>query len=487
VSTGSVSSRRSAHATTTLLATGALATAALLGPAAAVGATPLLVQRAARSTPALEGEQLSLPSSAGLVTQAAGASGGAELLLWSNATASGTLTTTAVTSTLSVVARGDQCQGAPSMTVSVDGRSTGAVAVTASARTSYALPGTFPAGPHRISVAFTNDAQAPGCDRNLRVDRVSMPAVVAPVPTPTPAPTPAPAAGAPLAGARFWVDPASNARQEAGRRAGDPAARTALLRIADQPGAEWIGDWVPTASVAGRVASVVAAGRSAGTVPVLVLYAIPHRDCGSYSAGGLPDAAAYAAWVRQVRAGIGTGRAVVVVEPDALPQLDCLPSDADRRARTAALRDAVGVLTTAPGAVVYLDAGTSRWIPADAMAQRLRDAGVAQARGFSLNVSNFGWTDAEAAYGDQLVARLPGSHYVVDTSRNGRGPGDTWCNPAGRALGPVPTSSTGRANADAWLWVKRVGESDGECGRGEPAAGTWWPDYAIGLSQRAAG
>ncbi|NAZ84158.1 1,4-beta-glucanase, partial [Kineococcus sp. R8] len=304
---------------------------------------------------------------------------------------------------------------------------------------------------------------------------------------PRPAPAPAPAPANPLAGARFWVDPASNARREADRRAADPAARAALLRIAEQPGAEWIGDWTPTSAVAGRVAAVVAAGRSAGTVPVLVLYAIPHRDCGSYSRGGLPDTAAYAAWVRQVRAGLGTGRAVVVLEPDALPQLDCLPGDADRRARTAALRDAVGVLAGAPGAVVYLDAGTSRWVPADAMAQRLRDAGVAQARGFSLNVSNFGWTDAEAAYGDQLVARLPGSHYVVDTSRNGRGPGDTWCNPAGRALGPVPTSSTGRAAADAYLWVKRVGESDGDCGRGEPAAGTWWPDYAIGLSQRAGG
>ncbi|NIZ91681.1 glycoside hydrolase family 6 protein [Kineococcus rubinsiae] len=473
---------RSASLTPALLAPAVLAAAAVLAPAGATAAPQ--VQRLARATPGVEAERLALPSSAGLVTQEAGASGGAGLLIWSDAAATGPLTTSAATSGLSVVARGDQCQGAPSMTVSVDGRAAGTVAVAATTWTSYALPGSWGPGAHRVSVAFGNDAQAAGCDRNLRVDRVSMPATAS---APVPPPATAPVTGSPLAGARFWVDPSSNARQEAARRSDDAAARTALLRIADQPNAEWIGDWVPTSSVASRVASVVAAGRSAGTVPVLVLYAVPHRDCGSYSAGGLRDTAAYAAWVRQVRAGLGTGRAVVVVEPDALAQLDCLPSDADRRARTAALKDAVGVLAGAPGAVTYLDAGTSRWIAADAMAQRLRDAGVAQARGFSLNVSNFGWTDAEAAYGDQLVARLPGSHYVVDTSRNGRGPGDTWCNPAGRALGPVPTSSTGRANADAYLWVKRVGESDGECGRGEPAAGTWWPDYAIGLSLRAAG
>ena len=34
------------------------------------------------------------------------------------------------------------------------------------------------------------------------------------------------------------------------------------------------------------------------------------------------------------------------------------------------------------------------------------------------------------------------------------------------------------------LWIKTPGESDGEC-HGGPAAGAWWPTYALGLARRA--
>jgi endoglucanase len=69
---------------------------------------------------------------------------------------------------------------------------------------------------------------------------------------------------------------------------------------------------------------------------------------------------------------------------------------------------------------------------------------------------------------------------VIDTSRNGNGPGDDWCNPGGRAAGQRPTTDTGDPLVDAFLWIKRAGESDGPC-NGGPAAGTFWPQYAVGL------
>ena len=93
------------------------------------------------------------------------------------------------------------------------------------------------------------------------------------------------------------------------------------------------------------------------------------------------------------------------------------------------------------------------------------------------------------AYGTRLSALLGGAHFVVDTSRNGNGPaqkgaGDRhWCNPAGRALGDPPTMRTGVPLVDAYLWVKRPGESDGACGSGAPAAGQWWPGYALKLAR----
>lgn len=36
----------------------------------------------------------------------------------------------------------------------------------------------------------------------------------------------------------------------------------------------------------------------------------------------------------------------------------------------------------------------------------------------------------------------------------------------------------------AYLWIKRPGESDGTC-KGGPKAGTWWPEYALGLARSA--
>lgn len=41
--------------------------------------------------------------------------------------------------------------------------------------------------------------------------------------------------------------------------------------------------------------------------------------------------------------------------------------------------------------------------------------------------------------------------------------GGNWCNPPGAGNGLKPTASTGVALADAYLWVKNPGESDGQC------------------------
>jgi endoglucanase len=44
-----------------------------------------------------------------------------------------------------------------------------------------------------------------------------------------------------------------------------------------------------------------------------------------------------------------------------------------------------------------------------------------------------------------------------------------------------PTSSTGAPEADAFLWIKPPGESDGTC-NGGPGAGQFWVDYALALA-----
>lgn len=257
-----------------------------------------------------------------------------------------------------------------------------------------------------------------------------------------------------------------------------------MSRIADAPQALWLGDW--TRDVRATVARRVAAARRAGRVPVLVLYNIPDRDCGQHSSGGAASAADYTRWIERVARGIGNGPATVIVEPDALSALGCMTRGA-RAERVSLLSSAVVRLGRLPGTAVYLDAGNPGWIAPATVARRLRSAGVARARGFAVNVSGFETTARARAYGRAISRRTGRAHFVIDTSRNGAGPSvpAEWCNPPGRALGPYPTTRTGDPLIDAFLWVKRPGESDGTC-NGGPPAGTWWPEYALDLARRAA-
>ena len=300
--------------------------------------------------------------------------------------------------------------------------------------------------------------------------------------------TPAGAQAAPAAAQPFYVTTTTpSARALA--TAKDPAVRAALAKIASQPQAQWVGgNWVKTAVARSYVTRLTAGARAAGTVLPLVVYSIPHRDCGLYSSGGAAGAAAYRAWIDQIAAGIGAAKAMVILEPDALGQLDqagCLTAQ-QKAERLGLLRYAAVRLQRQPHTQVYLDAGNALWQSPATMAARLRAAGIRNVRGFALNVGNTDTTASEATYGRAISALVGGSHFVIDTSRNGNGSlAHVWCNPAGRALGERPVMNpAGVAGADALLWVKTVGVSDGSC-NGAPAAGTYMLGYAVGLATRA--
>jgi endoglucanase len=290
-------------------------------------------------------------------------------------------------------------------------------------------------------------------------------------------------------GPSFFVDPGNPAaRQELlWRQAGRTQDADAMARLAGQPTATWISDDL---NVFARVRALTVAAGRVGKTALLVAYWIPGRDCGQFSSGGAPDATAYTAWIDQIASGIGSSRAWVILEPDAIPQSlgDCLPNGKAVKARYQLLDSAVSKLSALPRTSVYLDAGHADWItPVDKLVKPLRASGIDKAAGFSLNVSNFVSTESNVQYGNQLSRQLGGKHFVVDTSRNGNGPyngsdgAPTWCNPPGRALGQLPTSNTGQPLVDAYLWIKVPGESDGNCRPGAPPAGIFWPDYALSL------
>lgn len=282
----------------------------------------------------------------------------------------------------------------------------------------------------------------------------------------------------------LYVEPDTAAsRQAAAWRTSDPEGAARMDRIAAQPQAIWLGEWLP--DVERTVDEVLtAAGRE--RMCAFVLYAIPHRDGSAYSAGGMPDAVAYLSFAARIARGLKHRRAIVVLEPDALCHVDFLSAaELDERLRMMAA--AVDILTAA-GAVVYIDAGSSGWLSATVVAERLQRAGVARAAGFALNVSHTETTRNETAYAERLRAILGNTaRYIIDTSRNGAGPergadGNTvWCNPRGARLGADPTLVTRIRGCAGFLWIKRVGESDGECGGG-PRAGAFWAAYARELA-----
>lgn len=278
---------------------------------------------------------------------------------------------------------------------------------------------------------------------------------------------PASSASNALSGMTFYVNPNGSSAKMI----------SALQVISSQPTATWFGNW--NSNIQDDVHKIVAAAEALNETPVMVAYNLPGRDCGGYSGGTNNDPVAYRNWIQQFTAGIGNSKAIVILEPDSLAQIDCL-SGADQQLRLNLIANAVTTLKTNSNTKVYLDAGHSGWISAQTMASRLIDANIGNADGFALNVSNFDATNDEVTYGTDLSNLLNGKHFVVDTSRNGNGSNGEWCNPGGRALGTKPTINTGNPLVDAFLWIKTPGESDGNC-NGGPSAGVFWYDYAMDL------
>lgn len=281
----------------------------------------------------------------------------------------------------------------------------------------------------------------------------------------------------------LYDDPGTSADAWVGAHGSDPRAALIRARIAEQPTARWIT--TPDAAAAARsVSDHAGAARAAGAVPVLVAYALPDRDCGGASAGGVNGLAGYDGWVAAFAGALGQGPSIVLLEPDSLALQDCLSADRAAR-RGAALSRAVStIVQRSPQARVFLDGGHSAWHSPAVQAERLRAAGVGKAAGFFSNVSNFRATADELAYGRALRGILGDRvQQLVDTSRNGRGPAGTeWCDPAGRGVGESPTLDTGDPAVAGYVWVKPPGEADG-CAA---AAGTFVPALAHELAGGAA-
>ncbi len=287
---------------------------------------------------------------------------------------------------------------------------------------------------------------------------------------------------------RFYVPPAAaGAEPQAIDLLLQGQVQNALMIAAMEltPQAVWLTSGTP-AAVGAQVQTILQGAAGQQTVPVMVLYNIPGRDCGSYSAGGAENTAAYEAWIDAIAQQLGTSKAIFIVEPDAIANLpsDCgYPATVDSTELTTERYTQINyavqtIEADAPNALVYLDGGNSNWQAVPVIASRLMTAGLAKAQGFFTNVSNFRESNYEAkfdtwvsecvafannpadggwrlgnysycasqyyspegpvnpndistwGYTDQWYAAnlgtaVPTTHFVVDTSRNGQGPLNT--------------------------------------------------------------
>lgn len=198
--------------------------------------------------------------------------------------------------------------------------------------------------------------------------------------------------------------------------------------------------------------------RAAGkhTVPTLVAYNVPGRDCSQYSSGGAGSDPAYRKWADGFADGLTKHhKVIVVVEPDGLANL---PSDCpgaypgqDIAALTAGRIADIHYIGEAiqkrdSEALVYLDAGHSAWHSVKDITARLEQAEVQDFEGFSLNVSNYQWSANSEQYGtwvSECLALNPGGVPSGDENNCG----DQYYNG-----GPLDGYATGVALDPAKQW-----------------------------------
>jgi endoglucanase len=296
-------------------------------------------------------------------------------------------------------------------------------------------------------------------------------------------PTPVPSGSSPytMTSGKFYVNPNSAAAAWVASHPGD--SRTPLIqqRISSQAMGFWFGYGDTT-----YVTEYINAAAAVNKLPIIVSYGVPDadgvQDNQTYRAS---TAEQYVAMTTTLAQTIGTKPVIVILDPDSV--LLWPSTTANETVRINALSGAIKAYAQyAPNTWVYMDGTDGRWTDPSITASRINKvlATGARPRGVSINVSNYNTTAAIVSYYNQLLPQLSVPlNLVVDTSRNGNGPnaaGD-WCNPGGRALG-VPSTISGTAPADALLWVKLPGTSDGLCGAyPNVPSGEFDPQMAIDL------
>ncbi|KAG4435872.1 hypothetical protein IFR05_008638 [Cadophora sp. M221] len=411
---------------------------------------------------------------------------------------------------------------------------------------SQCLPGSPPAGTTSTTSAAATTPPTSVGGTTSKSSTSSKPATVTtssggtPTTSNAPGGTTAAASGNPFSGVALYANPyyASEINAYAIPSL-TGAMATKAASVAKVPTFVWL-DTMSKVPLMGTFLSNIRALNAAGASPkvagTFVVYDLPDRDCaalasnGEYSIanGGVANYKKYIDAIKALLVTYSDVKVILVIEPDSLANLVTNMNVAKCSGAAAAYKEcttyAIQQLNL-PNVAMYLDAGHAGWLgwpanigPAATLFGDLYKAAgsPSQVRGLATNVANYNaWSIAtcpsytqgnsvcdEARYVNAFAPLLTAAgfpaHFITDTGRSGKQPtgqqawGD-WCNIKGTGFGLRPTTDTGNALADAFVWIKPGGECDGTsnttavrydatCGRDAalkpaPEAGTWFEAY----------
>ncbi|KAI1462582.1 1, 4-beta cellobiohydrolase [Annulohypoxylon moriforme] len=313
----------------------------------------------------------------------------------------------------------------------------------------------------------------------------------------------------------------------------DASMKTSAAKIADVGSFLWLDSIANIAKFDPAVADV-----PCENILGLVIYDLPGRDCAAKASNGelkYNELDRYKTEyidpiVAKIKANPNTAFALLI-EPDSLPNL---VTNADKSAcsesKTGYEEGVAYALKSLnlPNVVMYIDAGHGGWLGWDAnlkpgaeeLAKVYKNAGSPkQVRGYATNIAGWNsWDEEPGEFSDASDAKYNScqnektyvtkfsaalktagfpEHAIVDTGRNAvtglREEWGDWCNVNGAGFGVRPTADTGLELADAFVWGKPGGESDGTsdegatrydsfCGKPDaykpsPEAGEWNQAY----------
>ncbi len=203
--------------------------------------------------------------------------------------------------------------------------------------------------------------------------------------------------------------------------------RELLAKIALRPKAKWFGAWIPESQIGAKVRAYIENAQAGDPEALVQMTDFRLKPWEHDACKRLPTAserAGYRRWTDNFAAAIGDAHVAMILQPDG-PFALCAPGHSKMPSHL--IRYAAKAFSALPNTSVYIDAGASDWLrdkPARA-ARILMPAGVANVRGFALNSTHYVSTARDIRFGAAVVRALarrgvPGKHFVINTSSNGR-------------------------------------------------------------------